>query len=173
MAIGNTVAGATAAGILYQHARGSITDNTLYNNAAGGQHTGQVVLTGDGTEVTTLSGNTLYGLEPNARTLWTGTAMLQSSDDNRFLHPRREAHIHLDTDLSLAAWQSQSGLDAHSGEIWFSLGPTEPTRSILLYNDSAEDKTVALGESYVDLDQSPVGSTVTLPPYGSLILVRQ
>ena len=58
---GNTIMDTTAAGILYQRSSGTITDNTVFNAAAGTAYSAQIDLGGSETRAA-MSGNVMYGL---------------------------------------------------------------------------------------------------------------
>ncbi|MBN1876846.1 MAG: right-handed parallel beta-helix repeat-containing protein [Anaerolineae bacterium] len=170
---GNTIISSTAAGILYQRSTGSITSNTLYNNSAGTMYSAQVVLSGDVTHITAHNNNVLYALKPNARTLSVQNKYtLDISDHNYFFNPYVTAHIAAEGTKTLTEWQTYSGLDANSIEVWFALAPENTPRSRIFYNDSTETVTVELPQPhYFDLDQHDVIRKITLPPFSSQILV--
>jgi uncharacterized repeat protein (TIGR01451 family) len=161
------------AGILIQNSTASITDNTLYANVSGRMYSGQVVISGFPSHVSVLQGNLLYSLQPNAWTLDAADRnRLGVSNDNYFFNPYLPSHISVDGTHTLAEWRTLSGQDADSTEAWFSLASGKPPNSQLFYNDNSQTRTIDLGNSlYKDLDQNPVYGSLTLPPYGSKVLV--
>ncbi|HLA76474.1 MAG TPA: hypothetical protein VJU18_02720 [Vicinamibacteria bacterium] len=172
LSTGNTVGRATAAGILYQDSTGDITDNVLFANSAGSGWSQQIVLTsGASTAVTSLTGNVMVGLLPNAGTLRikNGT-QATTSDRNGFYHQSRAAHVtvsDLGLDRTLAQWRTYSGQDPASTErVVSDLGRAE-----LLYNDQDSTQILSLAKVYQDLDGNPVGATLTLGPFASQVLV--
>ena len=102
---GNTVAGSTASGILYQNSTGAIQNNTLFDNAnVAALWAEQVDVTG-GSSISTHSGNILLSKINNAGTLGADSAaLLGTSDDNQFYHANRAQHIVVQGDKSLAEW---------------------------------------------------------------------
>lgn len=170
---GNTIVSSTVHGILYANSTGSATGNTLYNNSWVWDYGAQVDLGDAPASLTVHSGNVLYGLDPEARTLaMDDPSRLGASDYNYFFNPYRAEHIYADGDRSLAAWQAYSGKDANSKEAWFALSPGETPRSQIFYNDTAQTKAIDLGAvQYLDLDQNVVAGSLTLPPFSSQVLV--
>lgn len=160
---GNTIVGATASGILYQDSQGTITNNTVYHCQRR-----QIALVGE-TTVASMTGNVLYALEDDGGTLSLEPSSLTASDDNAFFAPYQEQHINAGGNLSLADWQAQSGLDGASIEAWFSLGAGAPPRSTILVNDTAAAQTMELGSGYVDVQQAPLDSSVSVAPFSSQI----
>jgi uncharacterized repeat protein (TIGR01451 family) len=172
---GNTIISSTVHGILYQNSTGVVMDNTLYNNARTYPYNGSQVTVGSApASVGAHSGNILYSLNPDARTLSvSASSQLGSSDYNYFFSPYRENHIHVDGDRSLVEWQVFSGKDVNSLEHWFTLEPGDPPKSKIFYNDTAQPKNISLGNVlYKDLDQNLVSGSLTLPPYQSQILIE-
>lgn len=177
----NTVIGSTIDGILFQNSRGSITDNTLYNNNFGTMSRGQIGLYNDPTEISNMSGNVLYGLNmidgfTFAKTLHTENAdqsHILAGDNNYYFNPYRPDNISLAFDLhTLAEWQAVSGLDGNSRESWFSLGFGDAPRSRIFYNASKSPLEIDLGNRlYLDLDQNGVTGSITLAPFTSWVLI--
>jgi hypothetical protein len=85
--VANTIVGSTFTGLLYQRSSGVIMDNTLYNNATGIYYAGQVNLADPVTQISSMTGNVLYGLTDNAWTLSLDGGTLLASDGNFFFHP--------------------------------------------------------------------------------------
>jgi len=171
---GNTVIGATVAGILVQNSTANISGNTLYNNASGTMYTGQVVITGPPSYVSMLDGNVLYSLQTIAWTLDAADrSRLGVSNHNYFFNPYLAKHIAVEGNHTLAQWIAFSGQDANSVENWFSLIPGSPTNSRIYYNDTDQTKTIDLGtDLYKDLDQNLVFGSLGLLPYHSRVLVK-
>jgi uncharacterized repeat protein (TIGR01451 family) len=169
----NTIVSSTVHGILYQDSTGSVTGNTLYNNSRTYPYGAQVRVGGSPAEVTTHTGNVLYGLGPTVRTLaLADPGRLGASDGNYFFNPYRLAHIYDGDEKTLAQWQAASGKDGGSQEAWFSLAPGEEPRSRILVNDTATAQVFDLGTTlYLDLDEQPLSGSLTLPPYSSQVLV--
>jgi parallel beta-helix repeat protein len=175
--VGNTVIGTTVHGILLMNSSGSVTDNTLYNNGIDRPSDGSQLYVGSPpSAASTHTGNILYALSPDTRTLSVEDVnYLGTSDDNYFFNPFSENNIYADGDLrSLSSWRTYSGKDAESVEQWFTLNPGDPPNSTIFYNDTSTVMTIDLAdESYVDLDQNPVSGNLTLQPYASKILIKE
>ena len=169
---GNAVLRSTAAGILIQDSRASIVDNILYNNARGTMVAGQVNLVGD-SSVDSMRGNVLFAIDDTARTLRTDLELLAASDENAFFHPYRSAHISSDGDKTLAEWQAYSSMDASSTESFYTQSEGEEPRSEVFVNEMSVETSVSLSGDYVDLDGEPAGDSITVPPYGAVILVHR
>jgi parallel beta-helix repeat protein len=173
---GNTVTGATWVGVLFQRSTGLLTGNTLYDNVASNWGS-EVALVQTGTEVIQ-TGNTLFPLAANRRTLRiTDPTTLDFSDGNLFFSPYDDRSIVDDTaggvGMTLAEWQSWSGHDTTSAAHWYTQEIGEPPVSRIFVNDTAEQVIVDLtGMFYLDLNQQPVGSKLTLPAFSSRILVE-
>lgn len=61
------------------------------------------------------SGNILYGLSANTRTLVADNkTRLAVSNNNYFFNPYQNSHIYAEGAKTLAQWQAYSGLDATS-----------------------------------------------------------
>ncbi len=168
---GNTVAWSSAAGILYQDSTGTIDDNVLLANASP-VWSHQISLTsGASTAVTSLTGNAMVGLTSTAGTLRVRNgSQVSVSDRNGFYHQNRPAHItvgDLGLDRTLAQWRTYSGKDPSSTErVASDIGRAE-----LLVNETASTQVLTLQKIYTDLDGAPVGPSLTLPPFGSRILI--
>jgi parallel beta-helix repeat protein len=175
IASGNTVVSTTVTGILYQQSTGQITGNTVFNAAAGTEYSGQIEVSGSAAQAS-LSHNAVYGLTPNAWTLYVGSPNnLLSSDQNYFFQPYVNKHIAYGpswTTATLAQWQAYSGQDAHSKTSWFTQPTGQPSRGRIFYNSTTTAQTIDLGSrQYLDLDQTPVIGSLTLAPFTSRILV--
>jgi uncharacterized repeat protein (TIGR01451 family) len=170
---GNTVISSTVHGILFQNSTGSITGNTLYNNARTWDYAAQVYVGSSPAYVGEHTDNVLYGLRQAARTLSiSDLGRLGASDRNAFFNPYWASHIYAGGDDTLAAWQTYSGKDAHSIQAWFSQAAAELPRSRIFYNDTAQVRVIPLGTSlYLDLDQNEVKDSLTLQPYTSRVLI--
>ncbi len=168
--IGNTVAGSTASGILYQNSTGAIQNNTLFDNAnVAALWAEQVDVTG-GSSISEHSGNILLSKISNAGTLGADSAaLLGTSDYNQFYHANRAQHIAVQGQgyKSLAEWRTYSGKDTHSTEM---ISATLTTAE-LFYNDTKAPETIYLTRPYVDLGGHPVTGTLTLQPFTSKILI--
>ncbi|MEM7585472.1 MAG: right-handed parallel beta-helix repeat-containing protein [Acidobacteriota bacterium] len=175
----NTVTGSSWVGLIYRLASGTATGNVLYDNVDSDYGTELSVI--GGSDVT-LAGNILFPigfLRESFRV--SDLSVLAASDGNRFFSPYDPTSLwdetlagnpNLDDRLTLAEWQTHSGWDAGSSSQWYTLGATEPRRSGLFVNDSAAPRTVPLVGTWLDLDQQPVASPLTLAPYSSRILIR-
>jgi hypothetical protein len=85
---GNTVISSTVHGVLYQDSTGQMSSNTLYANNLGTLSGGQVNLTQNPTLVQPFTGNILYGLRNNTRTLIADNKnKLGGSNNNYFFNP--------------------------------------------------------------------------------------
>jgi hypothetical protein len=167
--IGNTVARATAAGILYQRSTGAIQGNTLHDNSPD-IWSRQIVLTDEGTTaVSSLTGNVMVALTPTAGTLYIRNAsQATASDRNGFYHASRPAHIHVSAsgqDRTLAQWQAYSGKDSASRE----RVNADIERSRIFVNDQQTTQIISLPGAYTDLDGNPVGSSLELEPFSSRV----
>ncbi len=171
---GNTVISSTVHGILFQNSTGSVTGNTLYNNGRTYPYAGAQVIVGRSPAyVGTHTGNILFSLYEGARTLsLDALSRLGSSNNNQFFSPSRAKHIRVSGDKTLAEWKTSSGKDANSSEHWYTQPASEPPKSHIFYNDTAQNKTFDLGNVlYKELDQTPVSGSITLAPYESRILI--
>jgi uncharacterized repeat protein (TIGR01451 family) len=133
------------------------------------------VIVGDApAEVSSHTGNILYSLNVDARTLSVNElSQFGSSDNNCFFSPYRDEQIRSDGDKTLVGWQSYSGKDSNSKEHWFTLASGDAPLSQIFYNDTAVEKSFSLGNRvYKDLDQNPVWGQITLQPYQSQVLVK-
>jgi len=172
-ATGNSLVRIPSTSLLYQNSSGAISDNTVYDGSRD-YGRAQVCLTGSATAVTELSGNILYGIGPEARTLSIDDlSMLSSSDNNRLFQPFREKQISAGGLKTFEEWQAYSGMDSHSEDNWFTLDAGDNPLSEIFINDTPQEKTFPLINSYLDLDQNPLEGSLALPPYSSRILVYQ
>lgn len=173
---GNTIINTTVHGILFQRSTGSVTDNTLYNNGRTYPYAaGQVYVGSSPAYVGTHTGNILYSLNSDARTLSAADlSRLGTSNNNYFFSPYLANHIRTaSTDRSLASWQSYSGKDSASVEHWFTLSSGDPPKSRIFYNDTPQVKIISLGGyQYEDLDQNLVSGSLILQPYRSRVLIQ-
>jgi uncharacterized repeat protein (TIGR01451 family) len=172
---GNTVIGSSVHGSLFQDSTGKVVDNTFYNNGRTYPYAGaQVYVGGSPALVGTHTGNILYSLDVDARTLSVSDLpQLGDSDDNYFFSPYRVEHLRVNGDKTLKTWQAYSGKDPNSVEHWFTLATNEPPRSRIFYNDTPQPKTFSLGSIlYVDLDQNHVSGELIVDPYHSQILIE-
>jgi hypothetical protein len=172
---GNTIVNTTVSGILYQQSSGVITGNTVFNASSGTEYSAQIDLSGSATRVT-MSGNSLYGLNIKAWTLYTyNLSNILSSDHNYIFHPYINKHVAYGpswTTQTFAQWQAFSGQDQHSKTNWFTQPAGETSRGKIYYNGSISPATIDLGSrQYLDLDQNPVAGSLYLPPFSSKILV--
>ncbi|MFZ6028726.1 MAG: hypothetical protein ACOYYS_13505 [Chloroflexota bacterium] len=172
----NTVIGSTASGVLFQNSTGTMTNNTLYNNSNNDDYgASQLYIGSSPASVGSSSGNIFFTLQPRASTMaMNDVGRLGTSNHNDFFHPYRARHIVASGEYSLAAWRTASGgKDADSQEHWYTQPAGEEPKSVIFYNDTAQNKTFDLGNVlYKDLDQNPVsGSSITLAPYTSRILI--
>jgi hypothetical protein len=169
----NSLVRIPSTGLLYQRSSGEITGNTIYD-CSRDHGRAQVNLNNSQTRITVLSGNTLYGLGDSARTLSVyNTTTLTSSNNNRFFQPVLDAHIRAGgVNRTFNGWKTYSGMDGDSTSNWFTLGSWEAPRSEIFINDSGQETTIDLAQSYLDLNQNPVTGSLTLSPFTSQILVR-
>jgi uncharacterized repeat protein (TIGR01451 family) len=171
---GNTVISSTVHGALFQNATGTVTNNTFYYNGRTYPYAGSQVIVGSApAAVGTQTGNILYSLNVDARTLSVSAlSRLGTSNNNYFFSPYREEHIRSNGDKTLTGWQTYSGKDSSSKEHWFTLNGGDEPLSRIFYNDTPNPKSISLGDvSYIDLDQNPVLRDLTLQPYQSRILL--
>lgn len=170
---GNTVISSTVHGVLYQDSTGQMTGNTLYANNLGTLSGGQVNLTQSPTLVQPFSGNILYALRSDIRTLIADNkTKLSGSNNNYFFNPYQNSHIYAEGAKTLAQWQAYSGLDGASKTHWFSQNPGDPPLSIIFYNETKDGQVINLGnKKYLDLDQNQVIGSLTLAPFASKVLI--
>lgn len=170
---GNTVISSTVHGVLYQDSTGQMTNNTLYANNLGTLSGGQVNLTQNPTLVQPFSGNILYGLRSDTRTLMADSkAKLSGSNNNYFFNPYQNSHIYAEGAKTLAQWQAYSGLDSASQTHWFNQNPGDPPLSVIFYNQTKTSQVINLGnKKYLDLDQNQVIGSLTLAPFTSKVLI--
>jgi hypothetical protein len=172
---GNTVISTTVTGILYQRSTGQIFDNTVYNASFGTEYSAQISLGGSETRVT-MGGNVMYGLKPNAWTLYASNlSNIISSDDNYFFQPYVGQHIAYGpswTRQTFAQWQTFSGQEAHSKTSWFTQAVGEASLARVYYNPNQAARIFDLdGRQFLDLDQNPVLGSLALQPFSSKILI--
>jgi hypothetical protein len=172
---GNTVISTTVTGILYQRSTGQIVDNTVYNASSGTEYSAQISLGGSETRVA-MSGNVMYGLKPNAWTLYAyNLSNITSSDGNYFFQPYVNKHIAYGpfwTRQTFAQWQTLSGQEAHSKTNWFTQPAGEGSLARVYYNPNQTAQTFDLdGRQFLDLDQNPLSGSLTLQQFASKILV--
>jgi hypothetical protein len=173
--VDNTIVNSTFTGLLYQNSTGTITGNTMHNNATGIYYTGQVNLAGSVTHVSSMTGNVLYGLTENAWTLALDGGSLAGSDHNYFFHPFVPEQITTGGwagRKTFPEWQVWSGQDASSRDNWFVLAAGDPPLSTVFTNPTTSTVNVSLDpRRYLDLDQNPVSGVLVLPPFGSRVLI--
>ncbi len=172
---GNTVVNSTAAGVLMQNSRGSVTGSVLHNNDRGNLASGQVVIAGAPAEVSMMD-NVLYGISPDQLTLRTqNISNLIDSNRNAFFNPYRDRNIVVSTgwdQYSLEEWRTASGMDPDSWKHWFTLETGDDPLSVVFYNPTNQLVPVDLGiQIYLDLEQTTVSGTLWLGPYASEILI--
>ena len=173
--IGNTILNSTFTGLLYQNSSGAITGNTMHNNANGIYYAGQVNLAGSVTEVSSMTGNVLYGLAENAWTLSLDGGSLLSSDSNYFFHPYVPMQITTGGwagRKTFTEWQTWSGQDSSSEDNWFILTLGDAPRSKVFINPTGDPVVLSLEpRKYLDLDQTLVSISLTLAPFSSRVLI--
>jgi hypothetical protein len=173
---GNTVINTSLIGILYNHATGQASNNTVYNASSGTTFTGSFETLSPETQVTSQN-NILYALSSYAWTLYQAySGTLVASDYNYFFHPYKNNNIAYGTgpvtETTLSGWQAYSGKDAHSKKNWFTLSSGAPANSVIFYNDTKVPKTFNLGGIvYQDVDQNAVSGSLILQPFTSKILI--
>ncbi|MBI1881977.1 MAG: hypothetical protein HYR94_27695, partial [Chloroflexi bacterium] len=170
---GNTVISSTIDGVLYQNSTGQMTNNTLYANNLGTMSRGQADLTSGPTLVQPFTGNILYALRSDSRTLIAdNSSKLGGSNNNYFFNPYQNSHIYAQGAKTLAQWQAYSGMDGSSKTHWFNLNPADPPNSVIFYNDTKTLQTINLGnKKYLDLDQTEVIGGFSLAPFTSRVLI--
>jgi hypothetical protein len=172
---GNTVISTTITGILYQRSTGQIVGNTVFDASTGTEYSAHISLGSDETRAT-ISHNALYGLNNEAWTLYARSlSNFVSSDYNYLFHPYVTKHIAYGpswTRYAFDAWQTFSGLEAHSKTNWFTQPSGEASRGKIFYNATKTSATIDLGDrQYLDLDQNAVGGSLALSPFTSKILI--
>ncbi len=173
---GNTVTGSTWVGALFQRSTGWFTANTLYDNVASDWGS-ELSIVNSPTSVTQNS-NVLFPLGQNRRSLRVSDyRFLTSSNNNTFMSPYYSTSIADDSagccDMTLSEWQARSGHDGSSQAHWYSQTDSEPPRSAIFINDTAQAMIFNFGgKVYLDLDQSTVAGSLTLQPFSSQVLVE-
>lgn len=172
---GNTVSETQGYGIIYQEAGtfGDVVGNTIY-----GVHGRSLAFSGFDGVVRSFTDNVLVATEPVRLLFAEGGGVVELSNHNYFIQPYLEGYIVFDiggdwTWRSLPEWQAASGQDLDSVDAWFSLPEGAEPITELFVNDTAEERTVTLTGSYVDLDQAEVSGSFVLAPFASRVLVRQ
>lgn len=175
---GNTIAGSTAYGLIFSFARGTATDNVLWDNTNGTSEVAHVRLldTDNNSTRVSLFGNKIYALAPNRPLLATrGLIHLTGANNNYYFNPYDNRVVRSDdisaVPMTLTAWQGASGRDGSSRESWFGLPSGDPDVSVLLVNDTDASAMFPLAEPHFDLDQNVVSGSITLPPFSSEILI--
>lgn len=170
----NTIIRAPSSGVIYPYSTGSLTGNTAYDCSR--NYGRELFSFSDTSQITTFSGNIMYAIGANARTLSAHSAdTITTSDSNYFFHPFRAQQIYAGgSHRTFGGWQTYSGKDAHSKKHWFTQNVGEESRSEIFYNNTGAAKTFDLGAtSYKDLDQNNVNGSLTLQPFTSRILIIQ
>ncbi len=167
---GNTIAYATASGILYQNATGAVSGNLLFRNVTAPLWADQVRLTASPSALSDFSNNTLTAASSRSRNLGLVTAaQLAAADHNRYYHALDPG---LQVDLngqsrSLAQWQAASGKEAASlsATAAFSAG------LLLFYNDTPAAKLITFpGLEFASLDGAPLGPSFPLAPFAARVV---
>lgn len=71
---------------------------------------------------------------------------------------------------SVSEWQTQLGKDA--GSTGSPLIVSDASKIRFEYNETGSPKTITLGTSYVDMRNVSYPSTITIPPYSSVVLLK-
>ena len=172
----NTVTGSTWTGALFQRSTGTFTGNTLYDNVASNWGS-ELSIVGSGALVSQ-GHNILFPLGINRRSLRVADASyLTASDNNLFMSPYYPTSIADDStgccDMTLAQWQTASGLDTSSATHWYTQSQGSTPLSRIFINDTAHQKVYSPGGTvYLDLEQHPVGAEISLPAFSSLVVVE-
>ncbi len=174
---GNTVAGATAYGLIFTFARGTASGNTLWDNTNGPSGVAHVrVLDTNDISRLALTGNAIYARLANRPLLSIENLVhLTAANDNHYFNPFDNRLVRV-SDISpiamtLSSWQATSGRDGNSSASWFSLTGGDPDPSVLFVNDTDAPVNIPLSEDYFALDQSVVTGTLNLAPFSSRILI--
>nr|WP_243435730.1 right-handed parallel beta-helix repeat-containing protein [Acanthopleuribacter pedis] len=171
---GNTVAGSTIDGVLYQNSTGQVTNNTLFNNNTGTMERGQLYLEHGPTALSSLTDNIFYGQNSRARTISTDSVgRISNSDRNFFFNPFTDTHILAEFAFrTFSEWRALSGQDGNSITNDFSLNPGDEPLGTLFANGADQSQTVDLGGViYRDLAGNPVTGSIQLGPYSSRVLI--
>lgn len=160
-------------GVLYQDSTGQMSGNTLYANNLGTMSGGQVDVTAGPALVQPFTGNILYALRSDSRTLLADSvSRLGGSNNNYFFNPYQNSHIYVQGARTLAQWQILSGQDGGSKSHWFNLSAGDPPNSVIFYNNTKTTRVVDLANrKYLDLDQQPVTGSLSLAPFTSQVLI--
>jgi hypothetical protein len=175
---GNTIAGTAAYGLIFSFARGTATDNVLWDNSDGTSGVAHVRLldTNNSTTRASFFGNKIYALGANRPLLAiSGLVTLTGADNNYYFNPYDNRVIRSDDistiPMTLTAWQGASGRDGGSRESWFGLPTNDPDVSVHLVNDTDASVMFPLAEPHFDLDQNVVAGSITVPAFSSEILI--
>ena len=175
---GNTIAGSAAYGLIFSFARGTATDNVLWDNSDGTSGVAHVRLldTNNNTTRVSLFGNKIYALGANRPLLAIrGLIHLTGANNNYYFNPYDNRVIRSDDistiPMTLTAWQGASGRDGSSRESWFGLPTNDPDVSVHLVNDTDAPVMFPLAEPHFDLDQNVVAGSITVPAFSSEILI--
>jgi hypothetical protein len=177
---GNTVAGATAYGLIFTFARGTATGNTLWDNTNGPSGVAHVRVLdtnpAGGTSRVAFHGNAIYARLANRPLLSIETlAHITAADNNYYFNPFDNRLVRVSAispiAMTLSSWQATSGRDGSSSASWFSLFGGQPDPSVLFVNDTDTTVNIPLAEDYFALDQSVVTGSLNLAPFSSRILI--
>ena len=172
----NTVTGSTWTGVLFQRSTGTFSGNTLYDNVASNWGS-ELSIVGSVSQVTQ-SDNVMFPLGVNRRSLRVGdSAYLSSSDNNYFFSPYYDTSLANDAtgccDLTMAQWQASTGFYPNSAAHWYNQTPGEEPLSEIFINDTAQPMSFNLaGLVYRNLDHQPLGGSLLVDPYSSIVLIE-
>ena len=169
----NTVIHTQGYGIIYQGGTtGDVTGNTVY-----GVEGRVLVFAGFGGTINNLTGNIMVGAKAIRLMFTEADGRILASDRNYFIQPYTNGYISMQSAewklMDLPQWQIFSGQDNNSMSAWFTTAEGAAPTTEIFVNDTAAEKSVALGRAYVDLDRKPVSGSLTLAPYSSRVLVQQ
>ncbi len=171
---GNTVAGSTIDGVLFQNSSGSVSNNTLFNNNTGTMERGQLYLEHGPTQLTQVVDNIFYGQNERARTISTDSfSRVLASDRNAFFNPYNDRHILGEfATRTFQDWRNQTGFDSNSITNDFNLSPGDEPLGTLFVNGGNQAESVDLeGVIYRNLQGEPVTGSLQLAPYSSIVLI--
>jgi parallel beta-helix repeat protein len=187
---GNTLAYCSLAGIFLHNAHEiTITDNTCFDNAGILDDSAQVLFVHDGYSPddpirnVSMTGNIFFARTAPQYVLAFSTPdgdipQFGIADQNIYTRPVDEGATFRcweagwsgpAVNRTLSEWRAYSGQDLNSATAAISMASTDDVR--LEYNDSGQDKVVTLTVPMIDVHGTKVSGSITLPPYGSAVLM--
>ncbi len=180
--LNNTVSGSTNSGIkFHMSANDVVKDNIFYNNKVGinfENWQGVNYISGN-----VLEGNMFIAKDPSQlalrfRTTVNEIPLFGTANNNYYARPIDDSNVFYVGQPSigiiyqtLSQWQTFSGQDTNSHKS--PVGITDVNDILFEYNTSLAPKTISLTGNYVDITGAVKSGTITIPPYCSIVLIKQ